>query len=122
MPKKDGYFKKGNPGRPKGTQNKRTKEDREIYREFVLGNMDKAQKLFDQIDDPYQKLLILEKFTGYFMGKKKDIDVTVNPYEGLTKEEIYARIADVFKKLQQRGIGGFTDIRASSFNRGEAEA
>ena len=72
MAKEDGYFKPGNPGRPKGSKNKVSKAVREAIGNFVNDNVDNVQMWFDDLDYK-DKLFYLKEFLPFVIPKMKEI-------------------------------------------------
>jgi hypothetical protein len=67
-------FKKGHNklgGRTKGTPNKKTSETRELIRNFVNGQLNDIQTLYDKLS-PYAKMELLTRLMPYTIGKLQD--------------------------------------------------
>lgn len=77
MPKK---FAKGNPGKPKGAENKTTKAAKELFVSIMEGQVDHIENALDKIreKDPSLYLTTLSKFYPYFMPKKIELDAPTN--------------------------------------------
>jgi hypothetical protein len=72
-----GKFTKGNAlGRPKGLENKTTKEARELFISIMEGEVDKIKASLDTVrkQDAKEYLDVLSKFFPYFIPKKVEID------------------------------------------------
>lgn len=71
----------GNPnGRPKGAENKVTKESRELFKAIMDGevpNIEEALGLLRE-NSPEKYLKALSSLFPYFMPKKLEADITVN--------------------------------------------
>jgi hypothetical protein len=76
MGKEKTQFKSGNPGKPKGAENKTTKAAKELFLSIMEGETDHIKTSLDQIreKDPALYLNTLSKFYPYFMPKKLEID------------------------------------------------
>lgn len=77
MGKEKTQFKGGNPGKPKGAENKTTKAAKELFVSIMEGEVDNIKLSLDQIraKDPAKYLEVLSKFYPYFMPKKVELDV-----------------------------------------------
>lgn len=82
-------FKKGHDegkGRPKGSENKLTKEARTIFLETLEGQAEHIADAFDEVrkDNPKAYLDLFAKYAQYFVPKKTEntdkIDLTVNDF------------------------------------------
>lgn len=83
-------FKKGqsgNPkGKPKGAENKLTKEARTIFLETLEGQAEHIADAFDEVrrENPKAYLDLFAKYAQYFVPKKTEntdkIDLTVNDF------------------------------------------
>lgn len=84
MGKEKTQFKAGNPGKPKGAENKTTKQARELFISIMEGEVDNIKDSLDKIrkKDPTAYLTTLSKFYPYFMPKKLEVDapseITIN--------------------------------------------
>lgn len=69
-------FEKGNPGKPKGAENKTTKAAKELFVSIMEGEVDNIKVALDKIreKDPAMYLQTLSKFYPYFIPKKMEID------------------------------------------------
>lgn len=69
-------FEKGNPGKPKGAENKTTKAAKELFVSIMEGEVDHIKEALDKIreKDPAMYLQTLSKFYPYFIPKKMEID------------------------------------------------
>lgn len=76
MGKEKTQFKKGNPGKPKGAENKTTKQAKELVVELVESGLDVAKAKLAQIEDPKDYLDTLAKFISYVVPKKTETDLT----------------------------------------------
>jgi hypothetical protein len=56
-------------GRPKGSQNKSSKELREFIFEFISDNLPKLQNDFDKLDNPKDRLMFIERLFQYSLPK-----------------------------------------------------
>ena len=73
-------FEKGNnagKGRPKGAENKLTKEAREVFIETLEGQVPNIQKAFADVlaKSPEKYLDLFAKYAQYFVPKKTESDV-----------------------------------------------
>jgi hypothetical protein len=74
-------FKKGESGnkngRPKGAQDKITKEAREIFIETLEGQVPNIEDAFDKVlkDSPAKYLELFAKYAQYFVPKKTESEV-----------------------------------------------
>jgi hypothetical protein len=74
-------FKKGESGnkngRPKGAQDKLTKEAREIFIETLEGQVPNIEDAFDKVlkDSPAKYLELFAKYAQYFVPKKTESEV-----------------------------------------------
>jgi hypothetical protein len=75
-------FEKGNPGKPKGAENKTTKEARQLFLNIMEGEVDHIKNALEEIrdKDKAKYLELLSKFFPYFIPKKLDIST---PGDGL---------------------------------------
>jgi len=89
-------FEKGHDkgkGRPKGAENKLTKEARQVFLETLEGQAPHIAEAFEavRLQDPKAYLDLFAKYAQYFVPKKTEstdkIDLTVNDFN----------IKDVFK-------------------------
>lgn len=77
-------FQKGNPGKPKGAENKTTKAAKELFVSIMEGEQEHIKECLDKVrkSDPEKYLSVLSKFYPYFMPKKLEVDaptsITVN--------------------------------------------
>lgn len=76
MGKEVSQFKKGNKGKPKGAENKTTKQAREIFVSIMEGEVDNIKDSLDRIrkKDHGKYLEVLAKFFPYFIPKKLEVD------------------------------------------------
>lgn len=77
MERDKGKFVKGSaPGKPKGAQNKTTKEARQLFISIMEGQVNHVNESLEKIrkDDPKDYLDTLSKFFPYFIPKKVEID------------------------------------------------
>ena len=73
-------FKKGNKegnGRPKGAENKHTKEAREIFIETLEGQVPNIEDAFKKVlkESPSKYLELFAKYAQYFVPKKTENEV-----------------------------------------------
>jgi len=73
-------FKKGNKegnGRPKGAENKLTKEAREIFIETLEGQVPNIEDAFKKVlkESPSKYLELFAKYAQYFVPKKTENEV-----------------------------------------------
>jgi hypothetical protein len=80
MGKEKTQFKEGNPGRPKGVENKTTKQAREIFLSIMEGQQSHIEDCLDKVrvKDPAKYLEVLSKFYPYFIPKKIELDTPTN--------------------------------------------
>jgi hypothetical protein len=69
-------FEPGNPGKPKGAENKTTKKAKELFVQIMEGEVDNIKASLDKIrqKDPALYLQTLSKFYPYFMPRKLEVD------------------------------------------------
>jgi hypothetical protein len=79
MPFEKGKQKTG--GKVKGSQNKTTKELRDLINQFVLNNIDSIQSDFDQLE-PKDKLKFIDRMLNYILPK---LSVEPTPIEQVKK-------------------------------------
>lgn len=79
MPK---LFEKGNPGKPKGSESKVTKQAKELFLEIMEGEVDHIKDALESVrkKDKGKYLEVLSKFMPYFIAKKVDIST---PTDGI---------------------------------------
>jgi hypothetical protein len=88
-------FKKGNPGKPKGAENKITRAAKELFLSIMEGQVDHVKASLDKIrkKDPARYLEILSRFFPYFMPKKLEVDtpkeITVNVRRFIKKPDLH---------------------------------
>lgn len=85
-------FKQGNPGKPKGAENKTTKAAKELFVSIMEGEVDHIKEALDKIrkSDPEVYLSTLSKFYPYFMPKKVEIDAPNGIKLTLTRKVVKA--------------------------------
>jgi hypothetical protein len=66
MPREDGYFKKGNSGKPKGVKHKNSQEIREFIQRVVDNRLETLEDDLDRMS-PTNRWLVLDKLTKYFL-------------------------------------------------------
>ncbi|HMS29271.1 MAG TPA: hypothetical protein PKD32_05440 [Saprospiraceae bacterium] len=91
----------GNPiGKPKGAQNKITKEVKEYIKDFIENNLSSLQNDYNQLT-PKERILVMEKLFKYVIPTQvENIEINKSLSEnhlpvvvlGMTKEEALARI------------------------------
>lgn len=90
-----GKFEKGNKagkGRPKGAENKLTKEARELFIETLEGEVPNIREAFDKVkkDNPAKYLELFAKYAQYFVAKKTETDnKTTHTFEGLDIKSLF---------------------------------
>lgn len=69
-------FTPGNPGKPKGAENKTTKAAKELFVSIMEGEVDNIKDSLEKVrkKDPAKYLEVLSKFYPYFMPKKLEVD------------------------------------------------
>lgn len=65
----DTRFKKGNPGRPKGTKNKATQRIREAIANILEGKIDEVNQWIDDIEKPEEKVRALTGLIEFAVPK-----------------------------------------------------
>lgn len=88
-------------GRAKGTPNKVTKDLRGIIAGFVERNAKRMQEDFDQITEPKDRLMLLEKLMQYVIPKKREDDVDQRSLNLITTDD---QLTAAIKELAN-GIG-----------------
>jgi hypothetical protein len=75
MRNEDGTFRHGNPGKPKGVNNRITQEARSLFLKTIEDQMPHIAPAFEAVrmENPAEYLKILEKYAQYFIPKKVDI-------------------------------------------------
>ncbi|GAA4326142.1 hypothetical protein [Flaviaesturariibacter amylovorans] len=66
MPREDGWFKKGNKGKPKGAKHRSTAEIREFIQKVVDNNLERLEEDLDRMG-PTARWMILDKISKYFL-------------------------------------------------------
>ena len=94
---KDGKFKEGNPGRPKGATNKTSREIREAITQALAGHIESIPQLIDELENPKDKLDALSKFVPYVMGKMANV---LSQEEENEKEEDGVNVLDLLTDEQ----------------------
>jgi hypothetical protein len=89
-------FDKGNThgeGRPKGAENKLTKEARELFIETLEGQVPHITEAFEKVrkDNPTKYLELFAKYAQYFVPRKVDSNTTVQ-LEGFDFNETLKRL------------------------------
>lgn len=76
MGKEITQFKQGNKGKPKGAENKTTKQAKELFVSIMEGEVDNIKNSLDEIrlKDKGKYLEVLAKFFPYFIPKKLEVD------------------------------------------------
>lgn len=76
MGKEVTQFKKGNPGKQKGAENKTTKAAKELFVQIMEGEVDYIKESLEKVrkKDPAKYLEVLSKFYPYFIPKKLEVD------------------------------------------------
>lgn len=85
----------GNPnGRPKGAENKVTKESRELFKAIMDGEVPHIEEALGLLreNSPEKYLKALASLFPYFMPKKLEADVTLN--EATREPSWFADVAD----------------------------
>lgn len=77
MPKEEGQFKKGNPGKQPGTENKTTRDAKQLFLTIMEGEVDHIEKALETLREknPDVYLTCLSKLFPYFMPKKLQVDI-----------------------------------------------
>ncbi len=72
MPKESTQFKKGNPGKPHGAENKVDKAAKELFIDIMEGEVDNIKESLDELrkENKGKYLEVLAKFFPYFIPKK----------------------------------------------------
>lgn len=70
-------FKEGNPGRPKGSKNKKTLAKKEELENLFNenGGFENLFKSINEIEEPKDKATILLKLMEFFMSKEKKVEI-----------------------------------------------
>ena len=92
--RKSGTPKTG--GRQKGTPNKITKSVREKLEKIVTRNMRTIQRDLDNIADPKDRLMILEKFMAYIVPKQSAVKAEIN---NLSPDDVQTVTETLLKSL-----------------------
>lgn len=92
--RKPGTQKTG--GRQKGTPNKITKSVREKLEKIVSWNMRTIQRDLDNIADPKDRLMILEKFMAYIVPKQSAVKAEIN---NLSPDDVQTVTDSLLKSL-----------------------
>lgn len=98
-PKGNRGRKSGTPktgGRQKGTPNKITKSVREKLEKIVTRNMRTIQRDLDNIAEPKDRLLILEKFMAYIVPKQSAVKAEIN---NLSPDDVQTVTDSLLKSL-----------------------
>jgi hypothetical protein len=71
-------FKKGNPGKPKGAQNKTTKDIKEAYKLLIEKNLDNLTTWLERIaaKNPTQAIYIISDLSEYVIPKLARKEIT----------------------------------------------
>ena len=70
--------KTNNPnGRPKGSQNRTTKEIKELLNNFISDNLDDLQAEYNNLDAK-EKLQFFERVLKYVLPQQRDINQTID--------------------------------------------
>ena len=83
-------------GRQKGTPNKITKSVREKLEKIVTRNMRTIQRDLDNIADPKDRLIILEKFMAYVVPKQSAVKAEIN---NLSPDDVQTVTDSLLKSL-----------------------
>ena len=100
-------FQEGNPGKPKGAQNKVTAKARELFIATIEGQMEHIAEAFEKVrhDKPAEYLKILEKYAQYVVPKKVDVTTDnapiINAFGQITTDQLH----DALRQLEQGGTG-----------------
>ena len=98
-PKENRGRKPGTPrtgGRQKGTPNRITKTVREKLEKIVTRNMRTIQRDLDNIADPKDRLMILEKFMAYIVPKQSAVKAEIN---NLSPDDVQTVTDSLLKSL-----------------------
>ena len=70
-------FKEGNPGRPKGSKNKKTLAKKEELENLFNenGGFENLFKSINEIEEPKDNATILLKLMEFFMSKEKKVEI-----------------------------------------------
>ena len=83
-------------GRQKGTPNRITKTVREKLEKIVTRNMRTIQRDLDNIADPKDRLMILEKFMAYIVPKQSAVKAEIN---NLSPDDVQTVTESLLKSL-----------------------
>ena len=72
-----GKFATGNPGRPKGTPNKSTKEIKDLLNSFISDNLEDLQQQYNELD-ARDKLQFLERVLKYVLPQQREIQQNID--------------------------------------------
>jgi len=89
----------------KGTENKSNKDLRAAFKGFIDDNTDELKSLLDRvkIEDPGKALMIIHKFSEFFLPRQKSIEIkettSVEYLLSLTPDEQKRKIIEIQKKI-----------------------
>ncbi len=91
----------GNPhGRPKGAQNKITKDLRNTIKHFLDRNIEHLQKDYDQLD-PQERLIFMEKLLKYAIPTMTQSKIELERLTDEQLDEILNQVDDKLKHHEQ---------------------
>ena len=96
-------FKKGNPGRPKGSKNRNTEAIKEAYTLLLHGNLDNLTKWVGKVaeENPEKAFYMLANLNEFVLPKlaRTDADIKIKEDISSTLKKIYER-----NKLRRQGL------------------
>jgi hypothetical protein len=117
MRNEDGTFRHGNPGKPKGVNNRITQEARSLFLQTIEDQMPHIAPAFEAVrmENPAEYLKILEKYAQYFIAKKVDITSKDNQLNASLTNITDDQLAQSIARLEQG-----TDATSPEAGAGEA--
>jgi hypothetical protein len=91
--KKEGQFKKGTGGRPKGSKNKVNHNLREMISKFLKDQWPQLLEDWGQLS-PKQRVIMFEKLSGYVVPKYSSVNTNI---DSMNDSEL-AKLAEVIRE------------------------